>query len=81
MHENPAVLNGRSVLTAFERVLGGRLRPTGSVVQDGGVTTTPLPRRDRGGEAIGWSTNLQSSFGVTKTLRARLAAAVQSLAE
>jgi len=73
------LLNGRSVLTAFERVLGGCLRVVGLPVTDGGTTTTLYQGEIEGVRVLGWSTNLQSSFGVTRVLRAKLAEQLATL--
>jgi hypothetical protein len=67
------LLNGRSVLTAFERVLGGHPRPIGAPITDRGTTTKIYQADIEGVRVLGWSTNLQSSFGVTRALRAKLA--------
>jgi hypothetical protein len=75
------LLNGRSVLTAFERVLGGHLRLVGSPVTDGGTTTKIYQADIEGVRVLGWSTNLQSSFGVTRVLRAKLAEQLATLAD
>jgi hypothetical protein len=74
------LLNGRSVLRAFERVLGGRLQRSDTNVADASVTTTLHTGEIESVRVIGWSTNLQSSFGVTRELRAKLARAVAQLA-
>jgi hypothetical protein len=74
------LLNGRAVLTAFDRVLGGTLRPVSPPVTDGGTTTQLYEGNLEEVRVLGWSTNLQSSFGVTKLLRARLAERLATLA-
>jgi len=67
------LLNGRAVIDAFHAVLGGQLKPAGTVA-DGSVTTRLYTGDLDSIRVIGWSTNLQSSFGVTRTLRTQLAA-------
>jgi hypothetical protein len=74
------LLNGRSVLTAFERVLGGHLRLVGVPVTDGGTTTKLYQGEIERVRVLGWTTNLQSSFGVTRVLRAKLAEQLATLA-
>ena len=74
------LLNGRSVLTAFQQVLGGHLRLIGAPVTDGGTTTKIYKGEIEGVMVLGWSTNLQSSFGVTRVLRAKLAEQLATLA-
>jgi hypothetical protein len=73
------LLNGRGVINAFQAVLGGRLRREGETVSDASVTTQFYSGRFGEVQVIGWSTNLQSSFGVTNVLRARLAERVWQL--
>jgi len=48
-------------------------------VSDGGVTTQFFTGRLGHVAAIGWSTNLHSSRGVTTKLRAKIAERVQAL--
>jgi hypothetical protein len=73
------LLNGRSVLTAFQGVLDGRLRRETETVSDRSVTTQLYTGQIGDVQVIGWSTNLQSSFGVTNVLRAKLAERVGQL--
>ncbi|HEY1014191.1 MAG TPA: hypothetical protein VGE07_15875 [Herpetosiphonaceae bacterium] len=75
------LLNGRGVIDVFQWAFN--------------LTLSPLPERLSGGRlhtelvmgtlghcaVIGWSTNLQSSFGVTRELRARLAETVGGLVD
>jgi|GEM_PF-385210 hypothetical protein len=70
------LLNGRAVVNAFQSVLGGRLEQQPPAVADGTATTRLYSGSYEGIPAIGWSTNLQSSRGVTKLLRQKLAARV-----
>ncbi len=65
------LLNGAAVIREFERTILGRSLPiippaltVGSV-----VTSFSMGRMTSGIRIIGWSTNLQSSFGVTHELR------------
>ena len=74
------LLNGKSVIQAFRSVLGGRLHETSARVRDRSVNSTIYTGTIEGVEVIGWSTNLQSSFGVTREFRTLLAAAVAELA-
>ena len=74
------LLNGRSVLTAFERTFGGHLRLVDTPVTDGGTTTKLYEGDVEGVRVLGWSTNLQSSFGVTRVLRVKLAERLAMLA-
>jgi len=73
------LLNGRAVLKAFEGVLGGTLRPLSPSVTDAGTTAQLYEGDLEGVRVLGWSTNLQSSFGVTKLLRAKLAERLATL--
>lgn len=72
------LLNGRSVVRVFQRGLGGRLKEQREAVGD------RMVRLDTGwyGDVavVGWSTNLQSSFGVSTNFRSALAARVAELA-
>ena len=74
------LLNGRTVLRAFTSALGGKLREDAQTVSDATVTTRFYTGTHEGVRVVGWSTNLQSSFGVTRGLRRRLAARVAELA-
>ena len=65
------LLNGRAVINGFATALGAQLSQVATV--DGGRTTTAFyAGRYERVRVIGWSTNLQSSFGVTSELGARL---------
>jgi hypothetical protein len=70
------LLNGRAVLRAFQEVLGGRLDREKETVSDLSVAAQIYSGSIGDVQVIGWSTNLQSSFGVTSDLRTRLAEAV-----
>ncbi len=75
------LLNGRRVLDEFQLALNSRLE-----MQDdrltGGRTSTSLytGTLSSGVRVIGWSMNLQSSYGITKELRVRLTERVAALA-
>ncbi len=73
------LLNGRAVLTAFQTVLGGSLVREHETVSDRSVTTQVYTGRIGAVQVIGWSTNLQSSFGVTSVFQMRLAERVRWL--
>jgi hypothetical protein len=73
------LLNGRSVIDAFRSTFGGQLNPDGTVT-DRSVTTKIYVGDFGNTHVVGWSTNLQSSFGVTKELRALLAQRVAEIA-
>ena len=70
------LLNGRAVINGFATALGAQLSQVATV--DGGRTTTAFyAGRYERVRVIGWSTNLQSSFGVTSELRRQIASRVQ----
>jgi hypothetical protein len=75
------LLNGRRVLDEFQLALNGRLEMQVEVLAVGRTSTSlymgALPSGPR---VIGWSTNLQSSYGITRELRMRLAERVATLA-
>jgi hypothetical protein len=68
------LLNGRSVIDGFLTALGAYL----SQVHGVGATDFYSGRYE-GVDVIGWSTNLQSSFGVTRELRRAIADRVGDL--
>ncbi len=72
-------MNGRAVVNAFRSVLNGQLQTVGELT-DRSVTTKLYVGTIGMTRAIGWSMNLQSSFGVTKELRAKLAQRVSEMA-
>lgn len=74
------LLNGRGVLRAFQRVLGGQLEEAGEAVSDRLVTTRIYTGTYGALAVVGWSTNLQSSVGVTNRLRSAIASRVGELA-
>ena len=73
------LLNGRAVLTAFQTVLGARLVLENKTVSDRSVTTQVYTGWFGDVQVIGWSTNLQSSFGVTDVLQTLLGERVRRL--
>jgi hypothetical protein len=73
------LLNGRAVLRAFQHVLGGRLDREQETVTDRSVAAELYSGRIGQVIAIGWSTNLQSSFGVTSEFQLKLAASVRRI--
>ncbi len=73
------VLNGRQVLDQVQAVRLVRLRPTGTI-QIGTVRGTLVEGLADGVRYLGWSTNIQSSWGVTSEFRRQLAAWLASAA-
>lgn len=73
------LLNGRSVLTAAQKGLGIRLRQEPETVSDRSVVAQIYTSQTQHVQVVGWSTNLQSSRGVTRVFRARLAERVRLL--
>jgi hypothetical protein len=73
------LLNGHAVLTAFQTVLGGRLVQEKESVTDRSVTARVYTGRIGDVQMIGWSTNLQSSFGVTNLFQTRLSDTIRRL--
>jgi hypothetical protein len=74
------LLNGRAVIDAFEQATPIRMRDAG-IASVAGATTRASFKTGRLGRAlvIGWSVNLQSSFGVTTALRGAVAERVKLL--
>lgn len=73
------LLNGRTVLAEFQTMCGARLVREPETVSDRAVTTQLYTGALGHVHVIGWSTNLQSSFGVTTELQTRLADRVRHL--
>jgi hypothetical protein len=73
------LLNGKAVVDVFRGALEGQLEQVGTIA-DRSVTTKIYVGAIGNARVVGWSTNLQSSFGVTKELRAKLAQRVAELA-
>jgi hypothetical protein len=74
------LLNGSGVVREVQRTLGQPLREETSRITARSVTTRFHTGVIAGVRVVGWSTNLQSSFGVTNELRAALAKHVSQLA-
>jgi hypothetical protein len=66
------LLNGRSVIEAFVEAYAARLQHVGQVRDRGVTAQLATGHVFRDVLVVGWSTNLQSSFGVTKVLREQL---------
>lgn len=81
-HITTLLLNGSSVIHTFSHAYQVSLREV-RVIEDRSVRCRILASvGPRGIAVVGWSTNLQSSFGVTRELRNLLAEAVaQAVAE
>jgi hypothetical protein len=75
------LLNGQAVVKAFQTKLGGRFAQKHEPVTDRSVTAQVYTGRIGDVQVIGWSTNLQSSFGVTNVLQTRLAETIRRLRE
>ena len=75
------LLNGRTVIDQFARLAGIQLTDARQLDGPGSHSTRlfvgQLPGPIR---IVGWSTNLQSSFGVTRQLRAELTRQASELA-
>ena len=69
------LLNGRAVINHFQAAFDCQLTQTAGVDRTSFCHGTVL-----GVQVIGWSTNIQSSFGVSNELRRRMAVRVQELA-
>ena len=78
-HLRLLLINGHAVLTAFQTVLGSRLVRESETVADRSVKTQIYSGWIGDVLVIGWSTNLQSSFGVTNVLQAKLAERVRQI--
>ena len=79
LHIRLLLLNGQAVLTAFQTVLGGQLVREHESVTDRSVTTQVYAGWIGDVQVLGWSTNLQSSFGVSNVLQAQLAETIRRL--
>nr|BAM62548.1 putative uncharacterized protein 6 [uncultured microorganism] len=73
------LINGRGVVRPFQRMMGISLRPAGSVKSRSVESRMSLGRLPFGTKVIGWSVNVQSSYGVSNALRAALACRVRGL--
>ena len=73
------LLNGRQVLNHVEAVGLVELHSRGTMPMGGGTCSLYTGERD-GVRYVGWSTNLQSSFGVSNEFKSRLAVWVSRVA-
>ena len=73
------LVNGSGVRRNVERSLGRPLLDDPVATTDRSVTTRFFTGRFEDVKIVGWSTNLQSSFGVTNELRAKIAQRVSEL--
>jgi hypothetical protein len=79
-HLRLVMLNGRAVILQFELWSGCPLQPVGQLPGPLGRAANLYRATLPGGALVlGWSTNLQSSFGVTTAFRGLLAGAVKRL--
>lgn len=74
------LLNGRGVLNVYRDILGGTFSSGEHITPDTGASTWIHTGSVLGVPVVGWSVNLQSSFGVTKDLRRQLRERVAELA-
>jgi hypothetical protein len=83
LRENPLevlLLNGSGVIRWFSNALGVRLAEVAVDREErAGSVRYFAGRLHEGARVIGWSTNLQSSFGVTAERRRRLSERVAEL--
>jgi hypothetical protein len=73
------LLNGATVVEQLQNIGLARLREVKKIAK--GNTTCRLLVGEGHGINVGWSTNLQSSFGVSNEFKERLAAEVKQLVE
>ena len=74
------LLNGSGVIRGVQRSLGRSLSEKSVPITVRTVTARFVTGHIEGVQVVGWSTNIQSSFGVTKELRGRIAERVSELA-
>lgn len=74
------LLNGSGVIRGVQRSLGRSLSEKSVPITVRTVTARFVTGYIEGVKVVGWSTNIQSSFGVTKELRGRIAERVSELA-
>lgn len=74
------LLNGAGVTIGFARALNVELKSHPVTVSDRSVTTRFAAGAIGHVRVVSWSTNLQSSFGVTRELRRRIADTLPALA-
>lgn len=75
------LLNGSGVIRGVQHSLGRPLLEIAAPITVRTVTARFVTGHIEGVKVVGWSTNIQSSFGVTKELRAKIAERVSELAE
>ncbi|OQC28854.1 MAG: hypothetical protein BWX71_00602 [Deltaproteobacteria bacterium ADurb.Bin072] len=75
------LLNGSSVVSLFSSVLGLRLSPCGVLEVGWQPTKVYQGNLSNGTPVIGWSTNLQSSFGVRSELLSELSSLLHEIVE
>lgn len=73
------LLNGSGVIWPLQKVLGVSFREMRSSITVGNATTWFYTGQVERVRVVGWSTNLQSSFGVSNELRHRIADRVAKL--
>lgn len=73
------LLNGRAVLDHFEEWANCGLEIVEDVPRQNGYVAHLYRGRFANAVILGWSTNLQSSFGVTKVFRKTLGASLKRL--
>ena len=73
------LINGSGVVRQFESVMGISLRAAGSVKGSSVESRMSVGRLPFGTRVIAWSVNIQSSFGVSNTLRDALASRTKEL--
>jgi hypothetical protein len=73
------LINGNGVIREFESVMGIKLREVPGVSGVSARSRLFVGQLASGTRVVGWSTNVQSSFGVCKALRANLASRVGEL--
>jgi hypothetical protein len=73
------LLNGRGVLDGFERAFGIELKPDAPPLSDGEISCSFRVGTFEQVRVIAWSTNIQSSFGVSRKLRGLIASRVARL--
>ncbi len=74
------LLNGSGVIRGVQRSFGRPLLEKSVPITVRSVTARFVTGHIEGVKVVGWSTNIQSSFGVTKELRAKIAERVSQLA-
>lgn len=75
------LLNGRRVLMEFERTFGQRLVQRNAPIEGGVVRCRFFTGHVNGIRVVGWSTNMQSSFGVSNEIRRLIAERVAELSD